>query len=156
MPAQHILPCARLLTIFTSLLSRRRGFSCKEPSIRAGIRPSRHFTMNFVPTSSRFSVLFTYTILISPAPTSCCSHNHFASRCLSRPRSRRVSTAVALDASHPMWLLGSRRQDTGFVFALRSGWTSVACPSWHLLSVSRAMRTCRSTQPSVGFLFLLG
>ena len=38
-----------------------------------------------------------------------------------------------------------RQQDTGFVFAIRSGRTSATCPSRNLSSVSRAMKIVQST-----------
>ena len=41
--------------------------------------------------------------------------------------------------------LEPRQQDTGAVFALRSGRTSTTCPSRNLLSVSRAMNIFQST-----------
>ena len=51
----------------------------------------------------------------------------------------------------------SRPRDTGFVFALRSWWITVTCPSRHPSSASKAMKKLADPLwPSRCFLFLLG
>ena len=63
---------------------------------------------------------------------------------LSRVSSSFGSRTSAFFSVFPL-SLESRLRDTGYIFALRSWWTTVTCPSRHLLHASRAVRTCRST-----------